>query len=497
MGRTGKARTSNLENSVTHPVLAAALADARNPGLASGPNDLLAALADIDQPMAQLTNWDRCQTLCSVFSSEYSFIQLAKGAGVSPNVADMQKWSALLRWILAELTAWDPASDAQQRTLAAVFVAGTMSDIDSELWNSIPGTFTANQKLSGALQSLLASCRVDIGVPLGVGAPISTKAAVDRLAAANTAKDWKEINDCLDGFADYISSSIMQRQATRILLRFSNNDLLDVISGIDDTLLAVTFVDAIADEASYLTLAVSCASIHFEYAALRHAVTWQRLPQPAGPFLEALLIKMSADLDRWRNLMDAFNRYPVRYPRLQEALGKALANSSLDVMKLYVEALQLDSVAINDPGRENMATCLRAFHARANANQRETLWRLAYERWSTWAFGRSDHDTHLLEIRFSLLDYAIVGYAIECLGANAATQARIDIVKKALSLHQNWHVSSSAMVTDWNRCLSSFQPFGHAEHILAGGIGDWLCKANKYLPVDTQTDYFKLKYRMS
>jgi hypothetical protein len=144
-----------------------------------------------------------------------------------------------------------------------------------------------------------------------------------------------------------------------------------------------------------------------------------------------------------------------------------------------------------------VATCLRAFQAHANRNQRETLWRLAYDRWSAWDFERSDPNTHLCEIRTSLLDYAIVGYAIECLGANAAIQARIDIATKALSLHQNWYLSSSAMVTDWNRSLSSFQPFGHTEHILAGNNEDWLCKARNYLPVDTQTDYLKLKYRMS
>jgi hypothetical protein len=482
---------------MTHPVLAGVLADVRNPSPTSGPRDLLAALADIDRPMELLTNWDRCQTLCSAFSDEYSFIHLARAAGARPSVADMQKWSALLRWMLEELTGWNPAGDPHQRTLAAVFVAGTMSDIDHELWNLLPSTFAANRHLSGTLRSALESCRVVIDAPLNIRAPISTKAAVDRFAAANAAKDWKEINDCLDSFGDYISASLLQAQAARILSRCGNNDLLDVISRIDDALLAVTFVDAIADEDTYLALAVSCASPHFEYAALRHAATRRGHPQPAGPGLDELLIKMSADPNRWRDLMDVFNRYPVRYPRLQEALGRALANSSLEAMEAYVEAIQLNNVAINDPGRENVATCLRAFQAHANSNQRETLWRLAYDRWSAWDFGRSDPNTHLFEIRTSLLDYAIVGYAIECLGANAAMQARIDIATKALSLHQNWYLSSSAMVTDWNRSLSSFQPFGHTEHILAGNNEDWLCKARNYLPVDTQTDYLKLKYRMS
>lgn len=110
---------------------------------------------------------------------------------------------------------------------------------------------------------------------------------------------------------------------------------------------------------------------------------------------------------------------------------------------------------------------------------------------------RSETDTHLLHIRASILDYAIVGYAIECLDTNAAARARSDIIARCLRLHQMWHVSAKAMTTDWNRCLSLFQPFGHAEHVLSAGNEDWLCKTKNYLPGATQTDYFKVKYRMS
>jgi hypothetical protein len=76
-------------------------------------------------------------------------------------------------------------------------------------------------------------------------------------------------------------------------------------------------------------------------------------------------------------------------------------------------------------------------------------------------------------------------------------QQRIGLTPSPDNLHQNWYLSSSAMVTDWNRSLSSFQPFGHAEHVLASNNEDWLCEAGNYLPVDTQTDYLKLKYSMS
>ncbi|MET4332063.1 hypothetical protein ABIB80_007925 [Bradyrhizobium sp. i1.15.2] len=481
---------------MTHPVLADVLADARRAGSATGPRDLLAALAGINRPMDLLTSWDACETLCSSFSGEYSFIQLARVAGVRPCAADMEKWSALLRWMVEELTGWSPAGDPHQRTLAAVFVAGAMSDIDHELWKLLSNPFAANHHLVGILQAILRSCSVTIDVSQGTRSPISTKAAVERLAVANATKDWKGIDECLDGFGDYISASLLQAQATRILMRCGQNDLLSVISGIDEALLAVSFVNAVADEESCLTLAVACSSPYFEFAVLRSAVYRGGQPTLTVHGLDALLLKMSAEPSRWCTLMDVFNRYPVRYPRLQEALGAALAGVLLGAMESYIAAIQLNDVALNDVGRENVATCLRAFQARANRSQREAMWQLAYDRWSTWGFDRSDPSAHLQEIRASLLDYAVVGYAIECLGPKAAIQARTDIVTKALSLHQNWYGSSSEIITDWKRSLSLLQPFAHAEYVLANSQEDWLCKTRMYLPTDSQTDYLKLKYRM-
>lgn len=482
---------------MTHPVLTDVLADARNPGPVTGPRDLLSALAAIDRPMELLSNWDRCQALCSAFGDEYRFIQLARAAQVRPSDVDMNKWSALLRWMLEELTNWNTVSDPQQRTLATVFIAGTMSDIDRELWRLLPSPFGANRHLVETLQAMLKSCNVSIEAPRHTRTPISTKEFINRFATANAAKDWNELNECLDSFGDYISASLLQVQATRILARCRKDDLLSVLSGIDEALLAASFVDAIWDENTYLALAVDCTSPHFEFAALRGAMHQLGNPPRTAQALDLLLIKMSADPGRWRDLMHIFNRYSFWYPRLQDALGRALASVPLQASEAYIAAIQLNDVAFDDAGRENVAACLRAFHTQANRNQREAMWQLAYDRWAAWDFGRSDPNARLSQVRASLLDYAIVGYAVECLTVNAAMQARVDIITKSLSLHQNWYFSETAMITDWNRFLSSFQPFGHAEHILAGNNEDWLCKARNYLPIDTQTDYLKLKYRMS
>ncbi|MEA2873863.1 MAG: hypothetical protein QOH67_3839, partial [Hyphomicrobiales bacterium] len=451
---------------MTHPVLADVLADASNPGPTYGPGDLLTAIAAIERPMELLSSWDRCQSLCSTFDHEYGFIQLARVAGVRPSNPDMKKWSALLRWVLDELSGWSANKDTQQRALAAVFIAGTMSDIDHELWKLLPNPFGMNQRLVEMLQAMLKACKVVIDAPLHVREPIFTKAAIERFSAANAVKDWKEINECLDGFGDYISASPLQTQATRILLRCGKDGFMSVLAGVDDALLATSFVGAIGDEDTCLELAVACNSQHFEFAALRGSAN-RRQSAPMGSAANSLLVKLSADPRRWHDLMDIFNRYPVRYPRLQKALGRALASVPLAAIQ-DIAAIHLHDVAFDDGGRDNVAACLRAFREQATRDQREAMWRLAYDRWSAWDFARSESETNLLQIRGSVLDYAIVGYAIECLDINTAAKTRSDILTRCLGLHQNWYVSATAMTTGWNRCLSSFQPFGHGEHILSG-----------------------------
>jgi hypothetical protein len=44
-----------------------------------------------------------------------------------------------------------------------------------------------------------------------------------------------------------------------------------------------------------------------------------------------------------------------------------------------------------------------------------TAWRMAFARWSDWNFGERDGHSAPTEITLSNMDFAIVGYAVECL----------------------------------------------------------------------------------
>jgi hypothetical protein len=147
-------------------------------------------------------------------------------------------------------------------------------------------------------------------------------------------------------------------------------------------------------------------------------------------------------------------------------------------------------------GRRNVADCLRAFRATADADQRAFLWRCAHERWLAWRFDQTNPNAHLFVVNWSELDYAVVAFARECLD-DAGRRKAMDGVRDELQiLEDRWHLSVSDIVTEWNRLLSQLQPYAHASHVVVSGE-DWLPEGKTYLPFDPSTDgYLVMKYRL-
>ena len=85
-------------------------------------------------------------------------------------------------------------------------------------------------------------------------------------------------------------------------------------------------------------------------------------------------------------------------------------------MEAFVHSIGLRAKPAGpDEGRRCVAACLREFRTTATPERRRALWTLAFARWSSWQFDVAAPDTHLLKICWAELDYAVVGYAVECM----------------------------------------------------------------------------------
>jgi hypothetical protein len=152
----------------------------------------------------------------------------------------------------------------------------------------------------------------------------------------------------------------------------------------------------------------------------RHA---QQLSGPEASLLNKVLLQVATEMTRWQGWMQVFNAYPVRYPTLQRSLGQALASVPEPAIHAYVDSVVLHPLpAKPDPNRRTIADCLEAFRAAATTVRRHALWRLAHDRWSAWCFDQANPEAHLLAVNWSQLDYALAGYASECLDQGDAMQ---------------------------------------------------------------------------
>lgn len=77
----------------------------------------------------------------------------------------------------------------------------------------------------------------------------------------------------------------------------------------------------------------------------------------------------------------------------------------------------------------------------------------------------------------------MVGYASECLNDAELGAEMASLRSQLQSIEDHWHVSITDVITEWNRVLSMFQPFGHAQSAKTTGQ-DWLIPNFEYWPFD-------------
>lgn len=202
------------------------------------------------------------------------------------------------------------------------------------------------------------------------------------------------------------------------------------------------------------------------YASILSEHNHRDLTEAQEQTLTSLIAKTS-NTDFFPHLMNIVARYPSRYPKLQTALGKALAKSKSPTAVIqYLEAINLRSIDFHDSCRKAVAECLSSFAAQADKERLQTAWGNAYRIWSDWKFDiSSKDDVYLLDIKASALDYAIVRYFLDCCSA----EERDKFIEKRLDglnrISEQWYESHIDLKNHWNLELSQLQPVFQANEI--------------------------------
>jgi hypothetical protein len=446
--------------------IADAIRDAGAPGDVTVPSELLTLTADLADPIASLAAHD--EIILEAIAKAFPFFGRGWGGGIAFSSAEQAVLASLLRWLIAALCDWKRADDPRNSLLVSMFIVTNACDRDGAFWPLLPSGCIGNAQLIECVSKLIASFAVTYGTTGGVQAPIWERETLDRLKKAEADGDWAAIGAAWRPFEAQLFANVLQIQAVRCLSRCGLDYLAGAVANVRQTAVAMQLAMALrVDERFDLAIASDNPYIQFASVYVTFSGRWavRSLTPDVVQRLARLLIKVAADGHRWTGWLQVFNADPVRYPLLQEALGLALAGVSESARKAYIESIVLRPTQVDAAplGREGVGLCLRSFHHNATEVQRATLWTVAYERWKQWRFNDGDRNQHFSKINRSQLDYAVVGYASECVKDAELASEIASLTSQLVSIEDNWHVSISDMITEWNRLLSVFQPFAHAQ----------------------------------
>lgn len=489
--------------------LGRAVCDAAQDGEIVAPLGLIAVIAKLEKPLQALQDTDESWGIFEAFDQEFGFVRFSfTDNRAVPNTliqpTDQLRYASLLRWLIRELRTLRQADDERHDKLVAIFVVAQMCDSACGLWDLLPDDIGENLDLLDYLKSLIASFAVAFNSRPGAQVPIWEGEAVEAFKRADAEDDWVAIIRGWELFRRQpLFANTLQMQSVRLLYRYSLVRLLDGVSNLSQTPVAMQLTGVLTVE-QRLRLAISSENSRIQIAAMYRTLTDDRRPQsftePNETLLTELLLKVANDTSRWAAWMTVF----AGYPAINLPLGKALAkvpdpaiDGYINSIRLYPKLIQpLQPVLAPDTGRRSVAECLQEFRANATPDRRKALWTCAHERWLQWDFNLADSNQNLTAISRSDLDYALVGYATECMCETEREVALNSIRAEVQTLEHHWHESFTDILSGWYRLLSRFQPYGHACSV-AANREDWLTESRVYFPFEpSQNSYLMMMYNM-
>ncbi len=475
-------------------IILAALAKATQLGPIEAPNALLKVIEAQTDPLQAISDREASNEIFEAIRSQFTFVDLLR-SGKSASDEDFDKLTGLLRWVIEEGTDWNISTDPRRTRLAALLVVGQFTTIGASFWATVPSDFRPNDELLSALERMIAGIKMSF-TTRGLSAPVWESEAVERFEKADAESDWIGIEQGWRLIERGFRSGIAIAQAAQCLDRFAPQRLIMAVSGLRQTASIMGVVLSLNTKAA-LRLGSGSFNPHVQFAttyiSMSNMANREPLDETCKKFLIQILGSVSKDTPRWAAWMRVFNLFPSRFPELQSPLGCVLADANHAALEAYLDAISLHWSG--QQTRVSIADCLRAFRNMAEVNKRKSMWNFAYQRWTSWGFGLHGSNENLIKISRCELDYALVGYAVECLNDSQRQQMLVSLTAKLQNIENHWHSRITDCLSEWNAVLSEMQPLFLAMSV-AGTEADWIDKEpTMRLPFDPDKEaYLTLKY---
>ncbi|SFB50375.1 hypothetical protein SAMN03159488_04517 [Pseudomonas sp. NFIX10] len=409
---------------------------------------------------------------------------LERDFGFSPprDRGNLNTWAPLLAWALKVIETWSVADDPNEIRLAAAFLVISACNVEGKIWDSLPDAMKCSSDVIGLMGRLLSRSSVNINALSN-----SDRWEREQIIALQTAEadsDWVKIDHIYPQFQSTLWLSLPIYHAANCLARFDFPELVLAVGRIKGFLTMHAVMDALAREQKLLlgrqlsNKAGRFASVYCSMSRMKATTCLSDLEQEA---VTELMSSTASDLKEWEKWMAVFNTYPLRYPALQRPLGKALASLPDEAISIYISSISL--YPLHPPyngSRGFVADCLTTFAEEADERVRKALWTKAFDRWAQWSFNSVDQSKYLFQVSGSELDFAVVGYYVECVNESERQRVIDECLSRVEQVGLIWFESVSAYDTAVFKALSELQLCCRAQEAGMSKV-DWL-KSSIFMP---------------
>jgi hypothetical protein len=328
---------------------------------------------------------------------------------------EKQQIAILIAWLISSLSKWNKLHDSDHSQLKTFLIILNSFDVNSYLYEILPSSIKENTELLDELQRLISNFKCNLSTK-SKKIPIWEHEAVIAFEEAISNKNWVKISESLRIFEQSIYPNFLMAEIIKLLAALDFTRLCNAFCSSQDVMILRTSAYALTTEQNLL-LAVSSDNPFVEFVIFYKVVSRRgninKFSADEKSQIVTILEKVSKDVVRFKAWMDIFNKYPVRYPILQTALGLFLAKSKNDsIFDIYINSIDLTSSSKICRESEE---CFDTFRQNADIENRKILWNKAYKRWNEWGFEINIPDRFLFRVSFSILDCALIGYFLECL----------------------------------------------------------------------------------
>lgn len=412
----------------------------------------------------------------------------------------------LCQWLIQELHAWDNTEDKKAKRLSLMFIISNI--LTENLWELIPFSVINNTKINDFLARRFDRFQCNIEIPQQQKVPIWEKEAAQQYMEAIKERDWQHLanNWHIWGNSPRLDqANTSQYQIFLFLLNYSPEQLISAAERYEDFISLML----ICKEHSFsllqrFQLALDTQNELFRFVLLfslkLNNNKYHDLTDAEADCFAGIFQKIGNNIDQLRHWLMIFNRYPVRFPIFADGFGVYVAKYASETeIDLYLESIQAEAINLQNgyyDTREILGKTFQKFAAVAECDVRKLFWNKCYCKYLAWNFGYVEDHYYLNAVHLSNIDYALVGYFVECNDQSGREEIAQSILKSIDSIFtKKWYASQSDVTTEFYNLLSKLQPICYAGEVDKDALASWLMKPEKIYY--SNIFYIDERYRMA